>query len=149
MKAVIIILIIVIVILAILTIVFLVLWLTKSTTSGLSQICNTTSDCAAGLVCQSGVCICYQPLAPTGLKATLGAVNGSYTTVTFTWNSSLGSGWYNILINGPTVITATKQTGTNYIADLASGNYNIKVVSVSGSCGSGESSPASLDFNVP
>lgn len=149
MKAVIIILIIVIVILAILTVVFLVLWLTKSTTSGLSQICNTTSDCSSGLTCISGTCQCFQPLAVTGLKATNGAVNGSYTTVTFTWDSSLGSGWYNILINGPTVITATKQTATNYIADLASGNYTITVISVSGSCGSGESSHSSLDFNVP
>lgn len=109
---------------------------------GILANCTNNTQCASGLICQSGECVCPQPAAPTITVTRPGGV------LTWSWPAVVGAVSYNVFVDGPcyttTLINSTATSG-NSGGVVCAGTYTVSAQANTANCGSGPFSTQIVD----
>ena len=101
---------------------------------GILTNCTVNTQCANGLICQSGQCVCPQVAAPTVTVTRPGGI------VTWSWPAVIGAESYNVIVYGPCYTAEFfNQTATSgsTVTPVCAGTYTVSVQANSANCGSG------------
>lgn len=101
---------------------------------GILSNCTLNTQCASGLVCQAGECICPQAAAPTINLSKPGGV------LTWSWPAVVGAISYNVFVVGPcfeTQIFDSVATSGTSGGVVCAGTYTVTVQANTANCGSG------------
>jgi hypothetical protein len=105
---------------------------------GLGQFCLASPDCASGLACENGKCVCPQPPTPTVTAVTQGT-----DSIVASWTSVPGGDFYEVILyrvigpnqlNPVEVVTVSGRTTITF-GGLVPGNYQVFVRAGSNACG--------------
>lgn len=107
---------------------------------GIGGNCEMNTDCASGLRCDQGECVCPTPNPPSNLTATpVFDQAGPGFRLQIAWSPVTGANLYNIIISGPSPQTYFNYTGTSVTTPLLlPGTYSIKVFAGTTQCGTSE-----------
>lgn len=108
--------------------------------SGIGGNCEMNTDCASGLRCDQGTCVCPTPNPPSNLTAAVVFdQSGPGFRLQITWTAVTGADFYNIFVMGPTSQTYLDYSMTSVTTPiLLPGMYSVKVFAGTDQCGTSE-----------
>jgi hypothetical protein len=110
---------------------------------GIGARCFIDQECASGLNCEDGQCVCPKLPGPQEINADFAKVGPAVWNLNVTWSAVPGASSYHVIIEGTSSANFMFYNGTSLtLEDVPLGGVTVTIYTVSENCGEGEPTTA-------